>query len=556
MHDSEAYWQEFLRRPKEQLAMREQQKQLQKEAAERMAAMKAAKTKEVEEALVGCTPDQRKLLLPIFKAPGLLEHLHDCLLRSDRDPATFSKRIETDQALLSRILEKVAEFERDPQAFERQEQQLQELYQEAIRPVGKEDVEYLKQRTWKDLPPEELAERMSKGEICPRDEWIPGISKGKRPLELQALEEHLAFGERLAREGRDAYAVRDHELAFMRFKQGVELLNWIEAKDQVRQRCIDDMYCMFLRNVAQAALKLEKYQEAIRACTTIIQELDEHDSKARYRRGRAYLLLGMTKCAKDDFVFILKSPYSTHEGVQAARLGLRELRRVVSRSEIEAKATVTKGLSGGLFSTGRMTEAEAVRATFSADTESDEEDDRDEEDADATAFRLPPRQMALRESTSSFLSVSEGDGSLSYSPASTVMKSMDRYQLNTPQASAVSSDDFHHPPHPPLNLEETRRILLDLLEAYTSETVASRLNELRCLADFDYRRLVVRARKYLPEVQAPILAKHGIEGESHRSNMKILEKSVTFWRFEDPEIAELTRDCLEAIFGDVADIDV
>lgn len=32
MHESEAYWQDFLRRPKEQLALREQQKQLQKEA--------------------------------------------------------------------------------------------------------------------------------------------------------------------------------------------------------------------------------------------------------------------------------------------------------------------------------------------------------------------------------------------------------------------------------------------------------------------------------------------------------------------------------------------
>lgn len=86
--------------------------------------------------------------------------------------------------------------------------------------------------------------------------------------------------------------------------------------------------------------------------------------------------------------------------------------------------------------------------------------------------------------------------------------------------------------------------------------MASRLNELRCLADFDYRRVVIRAKKYLPEVQAPILARHGLVAESHRSNMRVLEKCVAFWRFQDPEIAELTRDCLDAIFGDVADIDM
>lgn len=91
-----------------------------------------------------------------------------------------------------------------------------------------------------------------------------GISKGKRPLETAALEEHLAFGDRLAREGREAYSSKDYGTAFMRFKQGVELVNWVEAKEAVRQRCVDDMYCMFLRNVAQAALKLGKYQEAIR----------------------------------------------------------------------------------------------------------------------------------------------------------------------------------------------------------------------------------------------------------------------------------------------------
>lgn len=139
----------------------------------------------------------------------------------------------------------------------------------------------------------------------------------------------------------------------------------------------------------------------------------------------------MAKCAKDDFVFILKSPYSTHEGVQAARLGLRALRTVVSRSEIEAKTTVRKGLSSGLFSKGRMTEAEAVHATFSADTESEGEEARGAEDADAMGFRLPPRQTTLRESTSSLLSASEGDGSQFYSPASEVPKVVEKYQFNT-----------------------------------------------------------------------------------------------------------------------------
>lgn len=552
MHECEAYWQDFLRRPKEQRAMREEQRRLQKEAADRLAALRNAKVKEIEDALAGCTPDQQKLLRPIMKAPGLLEHLHDCLLRSDRDSSIFSRRIETDQALAARIIEKAEELERNPKAFQRQEQQMNELHQQAARPIDTTDLEYLKHRTWKDLPAAELAERMSKGEICPRDEWIPGISKGKRPLETPALQEHLAFGDRLAREGREAYEAKDYSTAFMRFKQGVELVNWVEAKESVRQRCIDDMYCMFLRNVAQAGLKLGKYQEAIRACTTIIQELDEHDSKARYRRGRAYLFLGMAKCAKDDFLFILKSPYSTSDGVHAARLGLRDLRRMVSRSETEAKAAVRKGLSGQLFSRGRMAEHDALRATFSADTDSEGEAHQAEDDEEEIGIHAHPLQNAS-ESTTSAVSTTEGDSSFSLSAFSGEMKTLDSIQLQTPQGNLTNSDEDGRPP---LTLDETRNLLLDLLEAYTSEPVSSQLNELRGLADFDYRRVVLRARKYLPQVQAPILERHGIVGACHRSNMRVLEKSVAYWRFQDVEIAELTRDCLEAIFGDVADIDL
>lgn len=93
---------------------------------------------------------------------------------------------------------------------------------------------------------------------------LAGVSSGKRPLEQVALEQHLAFGERLAREGREAFSAENYTLAFTRFKQGVELLNWVQAKDVAMQSTLDDMYAMFLRNTAQAALKLERFQEAIR----------------------------------------------------------------------------------------------------------------------------------------------------------------------------------------------------------------------------------------------------------------------------------------------------
>ena len=159
MHECEAYWQGFLRRPKEQRRLREEQKHLQKETVSAcichflsfildsqemrrdslhwiqwtievyvflslvldhqaccMVAQRSAKVAELERALLGCTPEQQNLLLPIFKSPGLLERLHDCLLAAERNPSAFSERMSSDQALAALIQEKAEEFRRDPQA--------------------------------------------------------------------------------------------------------------------------------------------------------------------------------------------------------------------------------------------------------------------------------------------------------------------------------------------------------------------------------------------------------------------------------------------------------
>ncbi|CDI79502.1 hypothetical protein, conserved [Eimeria acervulina] len=567
MHECEAYWQDFLRRPKEQRQLREEQKNVQKETASRMAAQKAAKVAEIETALGACTPEQQDLLRPIFKYPGILERLHDCLVQAERNPSLFSEKIQTDEALNALIREKAEEFKQNPKAFALQEQQLQQLHEEATRGLDAAEMEYLNQRTWKDLPQAELAERMSKGEICPRDEWIPGISKGKRPLEGGALEEHLSFGDRLSLEGRQAYAAGDYETAFMRFKQGIELLNWVEARDKEnQQKRIDEAFSLFLKNAAQAAIQLGKYQEAIRACTTVIQEIDEHDSKARYRRGKAYLLLGMTKSAKDDFMFILKSPYSTNEGVHAARLGLQELRSVVNKNEIEAKRTLHRGISGCLFSQGRNTSKETDNLNIAADKESEKyEEDKPQlqshllhaDDEHAEEFRLPPSKATEH---------TFNEKIKQRNPKRFIYEDEDiSDQATTPEAETRKGKE-NKAEGPPLSLEKTRNILIDFLDAYTSEPVASKLRELRSLADFDYKRVIIRCRKYLPEVQRPILQKHGVgtsssssssssSSDSHRCSMRLLEKSVSFWRFRDEAIEELTRDCLQAVFGDVADID-
>ena len=81
-----------------------------------MAAQKAAKVAEIEAALGACTPEQQDLLRPIFKYPGILERLHDCLVQTERNPSLFSEKIQTDEALNALIQEKAEEFKQNPKA--------------------------------------------------------------------------------------------------------------------------------------------------------------------------------------------------------------------------------------------------------------------------------------------------------------------------------------------------------------------------------------------------------------------------------------------------------
>jgi hypothetical protein len=83
----------------------------------------------------------------------------------------------------------------------------------------REHVEKKKNETWNDLPQEEVAERLSKGEILPREEWIPGHGKEKRVLNHNDVIAHLNFATRLHKEGNDAFQNLSYDLALMRYTQ-------------------------------------------------------------------------------------------------------------------------------------------------------------------------------------------------------------------------------------------------------------------------------------------------------------------------------------------------
>lgn len=155
--------------------------------------------------------------------------------------------------------------------------------------VVRAEEEQRKSRTWRDIPQEELAERLSKGEVIARDEWVPGLSEGRRKLNPEMLKSHIEFGERIHKEGNEAYQKDDYELALTRYTQvgiysrislcfnslfliqGVNLLNWVQAEtEEETQNVVDPLLLIFLRNQAQAALQLEQYQTAKSEFSSVI----------------------------------------------------------------------------------------------------------------------------------------------------------------------------------------------------------------------------------------------------------------------------------------------
>ncbi|EPR60059.1 TPR repeat-containing protein [Toxoplasma gondii RUB] len=582
MHENEAFWNDFLRRPAAQKAIQLEQRLMMREAAADLKHNHDKEKAELLELLGSCSSSSQELIQPMLGSSRVRWLLNTVRHRAATNGRLFHVELQSDATTLEKLKRLREEFELSPVSFSASEEQMHQVNSDAIKEIGPSDYSAPAQRTWRDIPQDELAERLCKGEICPRDEWIPGVSRDKRPLDPASLEDHLKLGDRMLQEGRAAYGAGDFNLASIRFTQGVQLLNWVKAARVEDQHLIDDMYLTHLRNQAQTALKLEKFQEAIKACTTIIQDIDEHDAKARYRRAKAYTMLGLVKCAKDDYVFILKSPYVDETAVKAARAALANLRRILNKYKLQTRETVQRSVAIDVFSGDRMCREREVadEGGFARPGHAD--------DCAATGQWTEKSHVAdkrwfveqLKEKTSRLESGinidkaspdgeagDEGDVGPSRAP---LKKSWFHRESRSEQSPTADSGETiprkgdrrekHRNgntanPLPLLPLEETKLLLEDLLDAYTDPETQAELENATRAADFDMRRFLIRVRKCLPEIQRPVFERHHLPGKNHRENLRIMEMSVSHWRSSDEAVDELRKECWNAIFGDLIDLD-
>ncbi|KAH8585199.1 TPR domains [Cryptosporidium sp. chipmunk genotype I] len=355
-------------------------------------------------------------------------------------------------------------------------------------------VKLSKEIDWESIPEEELGKRLRGGEVLHRDEWIPTQDNSTgRKLTPAEFRSHLEFGEMILKEGKASFEKQDYELSYTRYTQGVELLCWVRGSDQESESLRIEMYKKFLKNQALLALKLGKYNDSIQSCNKVLK-IDECDEKSLFRRGECYMMLGRFQEAKKDFRYICEFDYFSRDAKLQSRKKLVEMMKK-SKSNNYVNKTIINNLDGLMQS--------------------------DRQEANTANYQIQDHYSS----------------------------SIDHFNSNN-QETQIHSRRKEIQPY--FDLETTKDILDELLFKYSSEEFEKQLFELRRLSDYDEKRFLRRIRNILPEINAPIYKKYGLDlqSTSYEKAKRILEESVSYWRNKDDQVKTLSKEIYKYIMGD------
>lgn len=519
----------YLRRREAQETRELFQKQAVFENATHAIKVSESEKEELQDVLLSCAEDIRLWVAPLLDVPAA-QHILSALLKEEKEQVNaesdkhtsvlterFERRLREDDQVKDQLNEALDVLEDTASKIRAAYSSIQQTTEtvptlEDVR----EDVQNRAKRTWKDLPSDELAERLSKGEIMPRDEWIPGQGRERRTLRGPEVEAHLAFGKRLHTEGNEAFRNNQLELALTRYTQGAQLLNWVEGETAEITGRINDLLLVFLKNQAAASLLLGEYRITEEA-TTCALKLDPHDSKALYRRAEAFVCLGNLPAAKDDYMAIIKSPYSDSAAILAARQGIRRIRSVVSKWKSDVRRLVTSATEDVVFSFDRLPSTGETSNIASA---------KPLVHRNPASPTEPIRQY--KPSWERFIRVFGSPDSITLAES-------------TPNVSVLPD-------------EKTYILLEDILECYTSDTTQQQLNDLRRDADFDELRILVRFKHLIPSLLEPILQQWTDIGDTITERHTVLLRSVGYWynRYH-AEIRSIVEEIYQNVLGDCSD---
>eukprot|EP01055_Gregarina_sp_Pseudo9_P000271 Gregarina_sp_Pseudo_9__270@NODE_1172_length_1814_cov_32_596620_g1098_i0_p1_GENE_NODE_1172_length_1814_cov_32_596620_g1098_i0NODE_1172_length_1814_cov_32_596620_g1098_i0_p1_ORF_typecomplete_len553_score142_69TPR_21/PF09976_9/0_00063TPR_16/PF13432_6/1_6e02TPR_16/PF13432_6/1_6e04TPR_16/PF13432_6/0_00074TPR_19/PF14559_6/3_3e03TPR_19/PF14559_6/1_5e04TPR_19/PF14559_6/0_0021ANAPC3/PF12895_7/0_11TPR_15/PF13429_6/2_9e03TPR_15/PF13429_6/0_21TPR_14/PF13428_6/3_1e03TPR_14/PF13428_6/2_4e02TPR_14/PF13428_6/1_ len=352
-----------------------------------------------------------------------------------------------------------------------------------------------------DVPPAELRRRLNKGEIAPRDEWLPTQdTTNKKSVSVAEGRERLGFAERLRSEASKRLEAKNAEEAVTLYIQGCHLLEYYRCDVDVT---LDEMIQTELRrfrlNAARLSLKLHRFREAI---TFVEDQLKDspHDGNALYLRGRGYELAGDFDLARLNYAALRQDAYASDDD---RKCGLFALHRLHSKHTLNSQ------------------KLKNIVELYQKD--------------------LPPLsaeeevKWKLATSLSQFDKDDDGQASTAADEPISPKPSRSTYSFRSSR---------------PVLTDHTKmvKLLETMLKLYTSPAVNANLEAIRFKADFDERKTILALRKFLPTVLAPVLVKfgYGTESDDYTELKRKFDQDVLYHRH-----APDASDCERLKIGDM-----
>eukprot|EP00931_Biecheleriopsis_adriatica_P010991 TRINITY_DN112047_c0_g1_i1.p1 TRINITY_DN112047_c0_g1~~TRINITY_DN112047_c0_g1_i1.p1 ORF type:complete len:546 (-),score=162.48 TRINITY_DN112047_c0_g1_i1:12-1511(-) len=366
---------------------------------------------------------------------------------------------------------------------------------------------------------------------------IPGGIDGEAPDRKQVLDRReiqgvLDFGQQIKSEGNEAFANENWEGALTRYCQGDEMLKNFAAEPHLEKenKELKTMHRQCLNNKANAALKMDQWQNALRAAEACLK-LKMDDEKALFRKAQALEGLGRTEEALEVLDEVEQIAQDMDEeireqildDVQERREEIKDIERKAAKSfHSMFKAMGDKEVFGG----GRFL-------------------------ADGTS---PPPALTGEEERK----LKRMKDQQEYREAKAKWELEQRRKEGKPLFDQPKEPDMPTPNKPPLGyrtMERTRTItkaqaqqlLEDLLDAYSADGFQRKVHADAKAVMFEYQPFLRRLKKTAAAVQEPILTKWGFDpSEEGLQEMMVCLSDHTF---RDQALRKLADETTKMLYG-------
>lgn len=217
---------------------------------------------EVSEQLEECPMDMKRLIAPILKYRVVEMYLSNLNRDAKENQITLSSMLERDdvRSHLHDIRKQI-----DAGGDQAAEDMMKEFNHRAMKLIEEEHAQQKKQ----------LKE------------------KGPRYLDAVSLKSSISLGAKYKKDGLLEWEQGSYREAFLSWKDGHEALENVKypAHQQKESEKLKDLHTSILKNMAQAAIKLERWNEALQAANEAIK-LDDKDHKSWFRKACALEGLG------------------------------------------------------------------------------------------------------------------------------------------------------------------------------------------------------------------------------------------------------------------------